>query len=58
MFAGIHMAHIWRKDELIPNALLPKISKIGTVNPINGPETYQGHGSFMISIKFIFCFFI
>jgi len=50
---GMHMAQIWRKDDEIPNALLPNKSKSGTINPINGPVIYQGQGCVKIFIFFI-----
>jgi hypothetical protein len=28
----------------MPKALFPNSNKAGTVSPINGPATYQGHG--------------
>jgi hypothetical protein len=41
---------MWRNEEEIPKVLFPKINKIGTVKPIKGPATYQGHGFFNNSI--------
>jgi hypothetical protein len=51
MLAGKHAAQMCRSDELMPKDLLPMISKVGTVNPINGPATYQGQGCLIHSIK-------
>ena len=53
MLAGMHAAQTCRSDELIPNVLLPIISKPGTINPINGPATYQGQGCLIKSIILI-----
>lgn len=50
ILAGKHEAHICRKDELIPNDLFPRMSNSGTISPINGPDTYQGHGCLKNSI--------
>lgn len=52
MFAGKHAAQAWRRLAEIPKCLLPNISKAGTVSPINGPATYQGHGCLSVSIMF------
>ena len=43
------MAQTCRNEELMPNDLLPKIRSAGTVSPIKGPATYQGHGCLIIS---------
>ena len=50
MFAGMQDAQICRNDELMPNDLLPNISRVGIINPINGPAKYHGHGFLIISI--------
>ena len=42
ILAGKQAAHTCRNEEEIPNDLLPVINSIGTINPINGPATYQG----------------
>lgn len=47
--AGIQAAQICRNDEDIPNDLFPINSRVGTVSPIKGPATYQGHGCLMNS---------
>ncbi len=57
MFDGIHAAQICLRDELIPKDLLPNMSNVGTVRPINGPATYHGQGCFMIS-SVLYYFFI
>lgn len=49
IFEGIQAAQICLSDELIPKDLFPRMSKAGTVSPINGPAIYHGQGSFMIS---------
>ena len=54
ILAGTQAAQICRRDELMPNDLLPKINNVGTVNPIKGPATYHGHGCLINSIKLIF----
>jgi hypothetical protein len=54
ILAGKQAAQICRREEEIPNVLLPSISKSGTVKPINGPATHQGQGCFMISMKCIY----
>ena len=54
MLAGMHAAHMWRNDELMPKFLLPIINNVGTINPIIGPATYHGHGCLIKSIIFIF----
>ena len=46
ILAGKQAAQMCRSDELIPKDLLPNINNTGTVSPINGPATYQGHGCF------------
>jgi hypothetical protein len=50
ILAGRQAAHIWRNDEEIPKILFPKINRAGTVRPMRGPATYQGHGPDKISI--------
>lgn len=50
IFAGIHAAQICLKEDDIPKVLFPRISKVGTVNPINRPAIDQCHGFFSISI--------
>jgi len=45
MLAGRMAAHICRKDDEMPNFLLPNKRSNGTVAPINGPATYHGQGS-------------
>ena len=46
-------AHTCRKDEEMPNDLLPSNNRAGTVSPIRGPATYQGQGCLIQSIKFM-----
>jgi hypothetical protein len=41
---GITAAQICRSEEEIPKALFPVTRRNGTINPISGPATYQGHG--------------
>jgi hypothetical protein len=55
MLAGMHAAHICLKLDEIPNVLLPKISRAGTINPIIIPATYQGQGCWVI-VVIIDCF--
>ena len=55
MLAGIHEAQMCRSDELMPKDLFPKINKAGTVNPINGPATYQAQGCLINSIILFSC---
>jgi hypothetical protein len=43
-------AHTWRREEEMPKDLLPKINKIGTINPMIGPATYHGQGCLIISM--------
>ena len=50
MFAGKQAAHICRRLAEMPKCLFPVISKIGTINPMIKPDTYQGHGCFINSI--------
>lgn len=50
MFAGTHAAQMCRNVEEIPNRLFPIQSNSGTVSPIMGPATYQGHGLYSKSI--------
>ena len=40
--------HVCVNEEDTPNNLFRIISNSGTVSPINGPATYQGHGSLSI----------
>ena len=58
ILAGKHAAHKWRSDELTPNDLFPTIKSIGTINPINGPATYQGHGCFIHSSILMFIYWV
>lgn len=44
MLAGKHIAQTCRSVPEIPNNLFPANNRTGTVNPITGPATYQGHG--------------
>lgn len=53
IFAGTHIAHTCRKEDEIPNFLLPISNKVGTVKPIKTPATAQCHGCFINSIIFI-----
>src|SRR5690606_32479436 len=57
MPAGTHEAQMCRSEELIPNDLFPKINNAGTVKPISGPATYQGHGCLINSIIILFYLF-
>jgi len=41
---GMHMAHMCRNEDEMPNALLLNKSKSGIINPISGPVIYQGQG--------------
>src|SRR6187401_3515220 len=50
IFAGMHAAQMWRREDEIPNDLFPRINKIGTVSPISGPAIYHGQGFFKMSI--------
>ncbi len=52
IFAGIQAAQICRNEDEIPNVLFPRISKVGTVNPINRPAIDQCQGFFSISIMY------
>src|SRR5690606_24881230 len=56
ILAGIHDAHIWRNDELIPNDLFPIIKSEGTVSPTNGPAMYQAQGCFKNSNIYFYLF--
>ena len=44
MRVGMQAAQIWRREEEMPNRLFPTNSNAGTINPISGPDMYQGHG--------------
>ncbi len=57
ILAGIQEAQMCLKELEMPKDLFPMINKTGTVSPIIGPATYQGHGFEIISnILFIsFC---
>jgi hypothetical protein len=57
-FAGTQAAHTCRNEELIPNYLLPMISKVGTFSPINGPATYHGQGCLIQSMNVMFIFLL
>ena len=37
-------AHTCRREDEMPNDLLPNNNRAGTVNPISGPAIYQGQG--------------
>ena len=50
MLAGKQAAQICRRLVERPNALLPRIKSTGTISPIKGPDTHQGHGSLLISV--------
>src|SRR5687767_1266846 len=50
---GKQAAQIWRNEEETPNDLLPASNKTGTINPISGPEIYQGQGWLSQSPMFI-----
>jgi hypothetical protein len=41
----------------MPNDLLPISNKAGTINPINGPATYQGQGFLRKSNIVVFVFY-
>ena len=49
MSPGMHAAHKWRSELLMPNVLLPTSSRYGTVRPMSAPATYQGQGWWMSS---------
>ena len=49
---GRQEAQMWRKDELMPKDLFPKIKSRGTVKPIKGPDIYQGQGCLIKSIMY------
>lgn len=51
MLAGIQAAQMCRSEEEIPNDLLPINKRVGTVRPMSGPATYQGHGLRMSSMN-------
>jgi hypothetical protein len=53
ILAGKQAAQICRKEDDIPNALLPSSNKAGTISPISGPATYQGQGCLNHSVKLI-----
>jgi hypothetical protein len=55
---GTHAAHTCLNEEEIPKVLFPKINKAGTINPINGPATYQGQGCLINSITVMLKYFI
>lgn len=50
---GTQAAQKCRRDEEIPNDLLPKIRSKGIINPINGPAMYHGHGFNKSSVMFL-----
>lgn len=46
---GKQAAQICRKFDEMPKCLLPKINKVGTINPMIIPAVYQGQGSRKVS---------
>ncbi len=50
---GAHMEHRCRKLLDMPNGFPTVTNNKGTVSPINGPETYQGQGSSIHSMRIL-----
>lgn len=53
-FKGTHIEHIDRNVEDTPKDLFPMYNMAGTIKPIRGPETYQGHEENIKSMRTYF----